>query len=299
MQMTSTIPPTPDSREAAAYWDEVCPWSFDDDAKLVRQVTKEAGRIALSYFAREIHTWDKSPDNPVSEADLAVDEFLRTTLMQNRTGYGWLSEETEDQPDRLRCGRLWVVDPIDGTRAFLAGRDDWGISVALVQDQKPVLAAFYAPVKDAFYFAQAGMGAFKNKKAISVTPESSLSSARMMGDPDAFKKHPFWPVSWPQTMHTEQANSIALRICQIADGQFDCCVTLRPKNDWDVAAADLILEEAGGTLMTGDGEGLVFNREKPLHKHIVAATPKLIPPIMDRVSPAIEMWRKRQIQTQP
>lgn len=278
--------------------EESCPWSLDDDARLVRQVTREAGRIALSYFARDIHTWDKSPNNPVSEADIAVDEFLRTTLLQNRTGYGWLSEETEDQPERLRCGRLWIVDPIDGTRAYLAGGDDWGISVALVQDQKPILAAFYAPVKDAFYFAQAGAGVSKNGEPIRVSNCNDLARAKMMGDPSAFKASKYWPVAWPPTMTAEQANSIALRICQIADGQFDCCVTLRPKNDWDVAAADLILSEAGGSLMTGDGIGLVFNRKKPLHKHIVAANGSLIPALMERVTPALERWRRLQSSAQ-
>lgn len=274
--------------------EDTCPWSRADDARLVTQVTREAGRIALSYFSRDIHTWDKSPDNPVSEADIAVDEFLRTTLLQNRTGYGWLSEETEDQPDRLRCGRLWIVDPIDGTRAFLAGGDDWSISVALVQDGKPIIAALYAPVKDAFYFAESGAGATKNGKAISVSSCDDLSAARMMGDPSAFRPSQYWPVDWPATMTAEQVNSIALRICQIADGQFDCCVTLRPKNDWDVAAADLILAEAGGTLTTGDGISLVFNREKPLHKHIVAGTKPIIPALMARVKPALEQWRQRQ-----
>lgn len=274
--------------------EEVCPWDRAEEARLVRQVTQEAGRIALSYFARDIHRWDKSPNNPVSEADIAVDEFLRTTLMQNRTGYGWLSEETEDHPERMRCGRLWIVDPIDGTRAFLSGGDDWGISVALVQDQKPIIAAFYAPVKDAFYFAQADAGATKNGKPIFVEKQTSLEQARMMGDPAAFKTSKFWPVDWPSTMMTEQANSIALRICQIADGQFDCCVTLRPKNDWDVAAADLILSEAGGTLTTGDGNDLVFNREKPLHQHIVAGNTHLIPAIMQRVTPALDLWRQRE-----
>jgi myo-inositol-1(or 4)-monophosphatase len=273
--------------------EEVCPWDRAEEARLVQQVTREAGRIALSYFAREIHKWEKSPDNPVSEADIAVDEFLRTTLMQNRTGYGWLSEETEDQPERMRCGRLWIVDPIDGTRAFLSGGDDWGVSVALVQDQKPIIAAFYAPVKDAFYFAQAGAGAQKNGQPISVETQASLNKARMMGDPSGFKAGKFWPVEWPSTMVAEQANSIALRICQIADGQFDCCVTLRPKNDWDVAAADLILSEAGGILTTGDGETLIFNRKKPLHQHIVAGNTQLIPAIMERVTPALELWRQK------
>ncbi len=274
--------------------EDTCPWDLSEEVALVKKVTKEAGRIALSYFARDIHTWDKSPDNPVSEADMAVDEFLRTTLMQNRPGYGWLSEETEDQPERLRCGRLWIVDPIDGTKDFLAGGDNWGISVALVQDQKPVVAALYAPVKDAFYFAQRGKGATKNDALISVSNTADLNTARMMGDPAAFQHtSKYWPKPWPETMHTEQANSIALRICQIADGQFDCCVTLRPKNDWDVAAADLIIEEAGGILTCGDGKPLIFNRRKPLHAHIVANTPNLSGAIMSRVQPALSKWRQR------
>lgn len=278
------------SKKQEPFDETTCPWDLADDAKLVRSVTEEAGRVALSYFSRDVKTWDKSPNNPVSEADLAVDEFLRTTLMQNRTGYGWLSEETEDHPERLRCGRLWVVDPIDGTRSFLEAGDDWGISVALVQDQRPIIAAFYAPAKDAFYFARRGQGATKNGKAISVSSQGDIAAARMMGDPAAFKAKKLWPVPWPDTMHTEQANSIALRICQIADGQFDCCVTLRPKNDWDVAAADLIIEEAGGQLTTGTGRGLLFNRKKPLHDHIVASCPPLRGPIMERVEPALAHW---------
>ena len=267
------------------------------DVELIKQATREAGRIALSYFSRDIQVWEKSPDNPVSEADIAVDEFLRTTLTQNRSDYGWLSEETEDKPDRLRCGKLWIVDPIDGTRAYLAGRDDWGISVALVEDQMPTLAAFYAPAKDAFYFAAIGKGATKNGTPISTSPCADLSQAKMMGDPSAFQANKFWPVPWPTTMLAEQANSIALRICQIADAQFDCCVTLRPKSDWDVAAADLILSEAGGKLTTGDGKGLLFNCETPLHKHIVAGTEPIFPALMARVTPALEQWRKRNERT--
>ena len=275
---------------AKPFDEDSAPWSQADDAILVRQVTEEAGRIALSYFSRDIHVWDKSPDNPVSEADIAVDTFLRTTLMQNRTGYGWLSEETEDQPERLRCGRLWIVDPIDGTKSFLKGGENWGISVALVQDGKTILAAFYAPVKDAFYFAERGRGVTKNGRNIAVSSQSDINSARMMGDPAAFRNSDFWPTPWPDTMVSEQANSIALRICQIADGQFDCCVTLRPKNDWDVAAADLIIEEAGGVLTTGTGKRLVFNREKPLHDHIVATNNKLTEAVMARVDPALALW---------
>lgn len=247
----------------------------------------------MSFFRQDIEIWEKSPENPVSEADIAVDDFLRTALMQNRSDYGWLSEETEDQPDRLNCYQVWIVDPIDGTRAYLAGRDDWGISVALVRDKRPVLAAFYAPVKDAFYFAEIGKGVTKNDIAIRVSSCANLQAAKMMGDPTAFKASKFWPVAWPSSMIAEQANSIALRLCQIADAQFDCCVTLRPKSDWDIAAADLILSEAGGKLTTGDGTGLQFNNAEPLHKHIVAGTAPIFPSLMERVTPALKQWRKR------
>ena len=273
--------------------DLMCPWTLDDDEYLVKHVTLEAGRIALGYFQRDCEQWNKSPNNPVSEADLAVDDFLRTTLMQNRTGYGWLSEETMDRPERLSRGRLWIVDPIDGTRAFLHDRNDWCISVALVQNRRPVLAALYAPVKNAFYFARAGCGATKNDMPIHVTKTDNLANSRMMGMPDAFKNTDLWPDPWPESMYCERVNSIALRMAQVADGQFDCCVTLRPKNDWDLAAADLIVEEAGGFVTTGYGETLKYNHEKPMHKHIVTTSPALQDKVMQKVRPALEQWHKK------
>jgi len=269
-----------------------CPWSLDDDELLVKHITLEAGRIALSYFARDCSQWSKSNDTPVSEADIAVDTFLRSTLSQNRTGYGWLSEETEDAPDRLRCGRLWVVDPIDGTRAFLANGDDWCVSVALVQNRRPVIAALYAPVKNAFYFARAGCGASKNGMPIHVAETRTLDRARMMGHEPSFRQHALWPTPWPETMECQEVNSIALRLAQIADGQFDACVTLRPKNDWDMAAADLILKEAGGTVTNAHGDPLEFNHKKPLHEHIVASIPSLNSSILERVQPALDLWKQ-------
>lgn len=266
------------------------PWTLADDAHLVKSVTQEAGRIALSYFQRPVESWTKPKGDLVSVADLAVDTFLRTTLLQNRTGYGWLSEETTDQPERLRCGRLWIVDPIDGTRAFLDGSDDWGVSVALVEHGEPVIAAFYAPARDSFFFASRGSGAFHNHKPITVKQVEDLAHAHMMGDPRAFADDRTWPVAWPTGMESERACSIALRLCMVADGEADCCVTLRPKNDWDVAAADLIVREAGGVVTTGHKQTLVFNREKPLFDHIVASHPDLIDDVMARVTPALEQW---------
>lgn len=283
-----------DADEADYWMDDRCPWSLDHDFNLAQQVTRKAARIALDYFkAGDVKQWDKSHNNPVSEADIAVDDYLRTTLLQNRPGYGWLSEETEDRPERLKCGRLWVVDPIDGTRAFLHGRKEWMISVALVQFQKPVLAVLYAPATGDYYVARAGRGAKLNGETISVSERSRLATSIMMGAPEAFHSAKFWPTPWPDTMECRYANSIAYRLCEVASGRADCCVTLRPKNDWDVAAADLVMQEAGGIMLDGDGQALEYNHRKPLHAHIMAANPKLIPKLEKRVKPALDAWRNR------
>ena len=269
-----------------------CPWDVADDAKLIQSVVKEAGRIALGYFQKtDLHQWNKSNDTPVCEGDLAVDEFLRTTLMQNRPGYGWMSEETEDHARRMRCGRLWIVDPIDGTRAYLRGGDDWCISIALIEDMKPILGALYVPMSDEFYFARTGQGAFVNGQRIRVNETATIEEAHMMGHFSDFQSEKLWPEPWPPSMTCTPANSIALRIARVASGEADICVTLRPKNDWDIAAADLILHEAGGKLTTGDRQTLVYNRAKPLHDHIVATTPKLYDGVMQKVTPALERWQ--------
>lgn len=273
-----------------AYY-ESCPWDIKDDAKLIQSVAKEAGRIALSYFQKtELRVWSKDNDTPVCEGDLAVDEFLRTTLMQNRPGYGWLSEETKDKAERMRCGRLWIVDPIDGTRSYINGGEHWCISIALIEDMKPILGAIYVPTKDEFYFARKGCGAFLNKQQISVSNADDIDYARMMGNSDEIDSKQLWPVAWPETMEIIYANSIALRLAYVASGNAEICVTLRPKNDWDIAAADLILHEAGGMLIMGNGESLIYNRTKPLHDHIIATTPKLYNSVMQRVNPALHRW---------
>ncbi len=287
--------PSIDIDEADFWMDPDCPWGLDDDLRLAREVTREAGRIALGYFRRnELRQWDKGRDGPVTEADFAVDNFLRTTLLQNRPGYGWLSEETEDQPERLKCGRLWVVDPIDGTRSFVAGGENWAISVALIEKAKPVIAALYAPVQNALYIAAHGRGASKNGTDIQVSATADIDAAHMAGSGPAFLAHEYWPVPWPETMRCTEMNSIALRLAHVADGQADCCVTLRPKNDWDVAAADLLVREAGGQLTTGKGERLLFNRKRPLHAHIMASNDHLMPELEGRVTPALEAWEERQ-----
>jgi myo-inositol-1(or 4)-monophosphatase len=180
-----------------------------------------------------------------------------------------LSEETEDDPSRLTADAVWIVDPIDGTRAYLEGRDDWVISVALAAGGRPTLAALYAPVTDEFFFAAAGEGATCNGDAIRVQEGAGLEGARLLG-PKRYlgslaELH-------PSIVPLPRIGSLALRLARVANGQVDIAIVGGNSHDWDLAAADLLVHEAGGVLTDLDGAQLTFNRPHPVHELLVAAS---------------------------
>lgn len=276
------------------YPHHVTNWSIEDDKRTLHKAVREAAAIAMDYFRREdLESWDKSENNPVTEADLAVNRHLQKVLTRDRPEYGWLSEETEDISDRMTCKKLWIVDPIDGTRAFMNGTTDWGISVALVFQHKPVLAVFYSPAQDAFYEAEVGKGAFKNGDPISVSKQATLDKAVMMGHQPEFTRAGTWPLPWPISMGYETQNSVGLRLAKVAEGMADCCVSLRPKCEWDLAAADLILREAGGLVTDGYGNLFGYNQKKPICAHVIASNRVLYSDILTHFKPAMDRWSKR------
>ncbi len=244
-----------------------------DDMALLETVIREAGLLALKYFKTDFNHWKKEDRTPVSEADIAVDQLLKQRLLSASGDYGWLSEETEDDRHRLNKQRVWVVDPIDGTRAYLRGRDDWTISVALVENGKPVIAAVLHPTSQMLFTAVAGAGAYVNKKPISTTPAQNLQHCRMAANTGAFRPA-LWQSPWPEMTITSY-NSMALRLAHVAQGHEDATVTIRSKSDWDLAAADLLVQEAGGRVTTLDGRPLVYNGIHPVHENIAAAGPTL------------------------
>jgi len=236
---------------------------------LLMGVIRDAGELALTYFKQDMVHWKKSDNTPVSEADIAVNQFLKQNLLEPRQNYGWLSEETEDDTSRLRKKRVWVVDPIDGTRAFLRGRDDWTISVAIIEDGAPIVAAVYHPVSAKLFSAVAGAGAYVNQRSISTTLAQSILNCRMAANTGAFRPE-HWQMPWPEMTITSY-NSMALRLAHVAQGQEDAAVTITSKSDWDLAAADLLVQEAGGRVTTLDGKPLTYNKIHPVHENIAAA----------------------------
>ena len=236
---------------------------------MLADVMHEAGALALSYFRRDPEQWKKSDNTPVCEADIGVNRLLLKRLLKARPGYGWLSEETEDDSHRLNKKRIWVVDPIDGTRAFLRGGDDWTISVAVVENGKPVVAAVLHPPSALLFTAVAGNGAYVNETSIATTPVRTIQHCRMAANSGAFRPE-YWQRPWPEMTITSY-NSMALRLALVAQGQEDAAVTIRSKSDWDLAAADLLVQEAGGRVTTLDGQPLVYNGIHPVHENIAAA----------------------------
>ena len=247
---------------------------------------REAGSIARKYFGGDYKKWDKSKGNPVTEADLAVDKFLRETLCPARPDYGWLSEETEDDAQRLEAQNVFVVDPIDGTIAFMKGRPHFTICAGVVSDGSPVAGAVYNPITEECFTARLGNGAFLNGAPIHASERDRVEGCRMLGDKAMFA-HAAWNTPpnrpWP-AMEIETRGSIAYRIALVACGQFDAMMALSAKRDWDVAAAEIIASEAGAEMTTHTGARLRYNRDSTLQPSLVAAGPKLQALLLDRVS---------------
>jgi len=240
-----------------------------DDLRLLEDAVRAGGNIARKFYGGDYKRWSKEGGSPVTEADLAVNRYLCETLMAARTDYGWLSEESADDPTRLSRRHVFVVDPIDGTVAFLKNRPHFTICAAVVVDGRPCCGAIYNPISDELYSARSGDGARRNGAPIHVTARETLAECAMLGDRTQLTRAP-WPM-----LHVQNRNSVAYRLMLVADGSADASVSLSAKRDWDLAAADVILHEAGGFLTDAHGTTLRYNGASTIQPSLVAANPAL------------------------
>ncbi len=237
-------------------------------ADALEAVVREAGALARAAFGKPIRTWAKEHNSPVSEVDIAVNDLLRERLSMLAPDAGWLSEETEDEPTRLKAARVWIVDPIDGTRSFIAGRPDWTISVALVEARRPIVAALYAPVSEEFFRAVAGAGATRNAVAMMACQGGEIAGARIGGPKPVLDR---LAATAPAFNVMPRVHSLALRLARVADGTLDAAFASNTSRDWDLAAADLLVHESGGALTTAGGATLAYNGVTTVHDVLVAA----------------------------
>lgn len=254
-----------------------------DDLALAVEVAREAGKLSLEWLEKGAKSWDKSPGNVVTEADIAVNDLIAGRLRVARPDYGWLSEETKDNPADRCQRRVWVVDPIDGTKAFVKGEPGFCISIARLEGTRPVAGALFNPLTNEMFASAEGSGATLNGDAIHAMPTCSVGGCGMILRPeihDRLKAHPDWPEI---RILKPMPNSIAYRIALVAAGRWDAAIGLQRTNDWDIAAAVLILEEAGGIATDGSGQGFTFNQEVTKHLGVVAAGADLHPLIMEKL----------------
>lgn len=249
------------------------------DRARLESIVREAGRMALARWPGAGHApeaWEKSPGNMVSEADLAVDAFLKRELGALLPAAGWLSEETADAPERLAGGLIWLVDPIDGTRDFLRGRDGWTVSVALVSAGRPLLGVLDAPARCDFWWGESGQGATRNGAPLSASTRELFPGSRVPA-------HSLPRVD-ADLVTVEQPNSIALRIAKVAADEADLVATLRWGYEWDIAAAALIAREAGAAVTDAFGQPLNYNKRDPRAFGVLASAPGIHRAAVERLA---------------
>ncbi len=237
----------------------------------------------MARFGLASHNWLKEDDSPVSEADHAANDILYDYLMaEHGGGYGFLSEEAADNTARLDARRTWILDPIDGTRAFLNGVPHFTICVALIEKGEALLSAIFNPATNEFYEAEKDAGALLNGKPIKASNQSTLENCRILAHKPLFS-YESWDRPWPE-MQVDQVNSTSYRIALVAAGTFDATLALLPKYDWDVAPGALIAKEAGALISDHKGESFSYNHPVPLQRSLVCAGPKLYTQLLERVS---------------
>ena len=249
------------------------PQDLDADLALIRDAARKGGEIAMSYFQKNPETWMKAGESPVSAADIAVDTYLRETLGGARPDYGWLSEETLDNPARLTSRRTFVVDPIDGTRAFIAGKATWCISIAVVEDGRSLVGVLDCPALGELYEAMLMGPALCNGAPIHVSVGVGAGGMVIGGPKPMLDQLPAHMRGGPTVSYVP---SLAYRIAMVAKGDMDATFVKPNSHDWDLAAADLILRRAGGELLDENGAAPFYADANPRHGALVAGSGALV-----------------------
>jgi myo-inositol-1(or 4)-monophosphatase len=257
--------------------------SWDADLELLISAAKEAGDTAMSYFGQSPETWWKNEGrSPVTAADYAANDVLIHRLRGARPDYGWLSEETEDDGSRRNFETLFVIDPIDGTRGFMNGLKTWCVSAAVVHQGRPVAGVLVAPALDEVFAATENGPALKNGKPAKVLKPDERRPFAIASSHEAFSRLP--NDFQEKARRVEHIPSLAYRLAMIADGSIDATLVKPHSHDWDLAAADLILNRAGGQLSTLDGKPIAYNSEKISHGVLCAAHETAMKALLKAVS---------------
>ena len=239
----------------------------EEDLSLAVHAARTAGVVVMKYFRTELEVVLKSPDQPVTKADLESDAIIKKLLLDARPDYGWLSEETTDTADRLQKEYVWMVDPIDGTRSYISGRKEFSISIGLAHAGEPVLGVVFNPATDELFTAIRGGGAFAGDQSMKVG--GGRDRGVMVASRSEIRSGHFEPFA--AVFDIQGLGSTAYKLCKVAQGHVDVFMSRGPKGEWDLCGGDVIVTEAGGHVTDLQGERLQYNRPDPHITGVVAA----------------------------
>lgn len=247
-----------------------------DDLRRIGEALSEARRVLADFTAGEIEHRLKERNDPVTEADLRVNKVLLRLLPQ--AGEGWLSEETVDDAARLECRRVWVVDPLDGTREFVEGIPEWCVSIGLVEDGRPVAGGICSPSRDQTIIGSLESGVTLNGEPCRTRPLTDLAGTTILASRSEVKRGE-WARFDDAPFDVEPMGSVAYKLGLVAAGLADATWTLVPKHEWDVAAGAALVRAAGGVYWSPDGSVPRFNAARPKLTGLLAAPAGLEAPI--------------------
>jgi nicotinamidase/pyrazinamidase len=256
--------------EASATQSEFFPYA--EELETAERAATAAGAAIMGLFKGQYDVQEKSKNNPVTSADLEANRLIREIVRARFPADGWLSEEDKDGGERLAMSRVWVIDPIDGTKEFIEGVPQFAVSIAFVENGRPKAAIIFNPAQGEMYKAGAGLGAFLNGQPICVTARQAIDGARLL----VSRSEPQRKFQvFVDRCELKPVGSIAYRLAKVAAGDGDGTLTFRSIYEWDICAGALMVEAAGGRVVDGSGNALVFNQREPRHRGVVAASPRL------------------------
>ena len=245
---------------------------FNEELIAAKVAARNAGKILMKYYKSEDNQVEmKGVDNPVSIADKEADKYLSDFLIGEFPNDGWLSEETVDTEERLSKNRVWIVDPLDGTKEFIEGIPHFSVSIAMVYDGRPVVGVIYNPATNEMFSCEKSKGVYLNAKKVNVSHKTNLLDASIsVSRSEARRKE--WE---PYRNHFKSINpigSVAYKLALVSSGNYDIFTTLAPKNEWDICAGDCLVSEAGGVLKTVNDKKIIYNQKKTLVRDTIIAT---------------------------
>jgi myo-inositol-1(or 4)-monophosphatase len=242
---------------------------FAREREVAMRAAREAGAIIARYYEQRIEAREKGPDNPVTKADLEANVCIRSHVAAAFPGDGWLSEETADSAERLQHERVWIVDPLDGTKEFIQHIPEFCVCIALVEHGRPVVAVEFNPASQRLYAAVRGGGTTVNDAPARVSTTARVPDAVVLASRSEDKRGEWDP--FKDRVHVRLTGSVAYKLAELATGNGDATFTLTPKNEWDICAGSLLVEEAGGLVTDLEGKPLVWNQPKTLRPGMIAS----------------------------